>query len=249
MDSGKINDDLLCKNIDAAIDIYISRVDQSPCARTVIHLTKGANSDDAQKEREILMVFLKGKAEEKKHLKSENPELYKSVEAIWQLRARHLIKKLPRQYVFYLKCCYLPDCIHPVCKRECNAHDRREGSWYPDGLSLDFFPSPTADPERPYGNTNCTECTGFCAGHYMKPCKILNYVKSGKSLPDPIPPSQVLSDIFKECIGFPTEDVIDSTSKKVLLKPEEVRMWFEHLELVESNRKKGAKKAAATRKT
>ena len=33
MDSGKINNDLLCKNLDSAIDIYISRVDKAPCAK------------------------------------------------------------------------------------------------------------------------------------------------------------------------------------------------------------------------
>lgn len=46
MVSGKIDADLLCKNLDSAIDVYISRVDQAPCARTVIHLMKGAKSDD-----------------------------------------------------------------------------------------------------------------------------------------------------------------------------------------------------------
>ena len=33
-----------------------------------------------------------------------------------------------------------------------------------------------------------------------------------------------------------------------MLKPEDVKMWFQHLEIVEVNRRKGAKKAAATRK-
>lgn len=65
---------------------------------------------------------------------------------------------------------------------------------------------------------------------------------------DPIPPSQVLSEIFKKWVGFPTDDVINSTAKQVLLKPEDVKMWFQHLQIVEANRKKGAKKAAATRK-
>ena len=50
MVSGQVDDDLLCKNLDSAIDVYISRVDQAPCARTVIHLMKGAKSDSVQKE-------------------------------------------------------------------------------------------------------------------------------------------------------------------------------------------------------
>ena len=242
MVSGQVDDDLLCKNLDSAIDVYISRVDQAPCARTV-------TVKSVQKEREIVLKFLKGKAEEKQKVKLAHPELFKNVEAIWQLRTRHMVKKLPHQYVFYLRCCFLPNCIHPVCKSNSNnVHNTSEDVWYPGGPSLDFFPSPTPDPDRPYGNKDCKECVSFCAGHYMKPCEILSYVKSGKSLPDPIPPSQVLSATFTKCIGFPTDDVINSTAKQVLLKPEDVKMWFQHLQIVQANRKKGAKKAAATRK-
>ena len=76
----------------------------------------------------------------------------------------------------------------------------------------------------------------------MKPCEILSYVKSGKSLPDPIPPSQVLSATFTKCIGFPTDHVINSTAKQVLLKPEDVKMWFQHLQIVQANRKKALRK-------
>ena len=246
MDSGKVNDNLLCKNLDAAIDVYISRVDEALCARTVIHLMKGAKSEDVQMEREIVLTFLKGKVEEKENAKLTHSDLYKSIEAIWQLRKRHMVEKLPHQYVFYLKCCFLPNCIHPVCKR--SLHNISEDCWYPGGPSLDFFPTPTPDPDRPYGNENCQECVGFCAGHYMKPSKILSYVKSGKRLPDVIPPSQVLSETFKKCAGFPSDNVISTTAKQVLLKQEDVKMWFQHLEVVETNRKKGAKKAAATRK-
>jgi hypothetical protein len=69
MDSGKVNDNLLCKNLDAAIDVYISRVDEALFARTVIHLMKGAKSEDVQTEREIVLTFLKGKVEEKENAK------------------------------------------------------------------------------------------------------------------------------------------------------------------------------------
>jgi hypothetical protein len=39
----------------------------------------------------------------------------------------------------------------------------------------------------------------------------------------------VLSNVFKKCMGFPKEEVIAATARDVLLKPEEVRMWFDHL--------------------
>ena len=102
MDSGKVNDNLLGKNLDAAIDVYISRVYEALCARTVIHLMKSAKSEDVQMEREIMLTFLKGKVEEKENAKLTHSDLYKSIEAIWQLRKRHMVEKLPNQYVFYL---------------------------------------------------------------------------------------------------------------------------------------------------
>ena len=55
-----------------------------------------------------------------------------------------------------------------------------------------------------------------------------------------IPPLQVLLKLFKESNGFPNDVVIDATASDVLLKPEEVRMWFKHLEVMQNNRR-GAK--------
>jgi hypothetical protein len=82
----------------------------------------------------------------------------------------------------------------------------------------------------------------------LKPCKLLSIFQSGKHLSDVVPPSQVLAQVFKDSVCFPTDEVISATAKKVLLTPEDIRMWFQHLQIVETNRKKGAKKAAATRK-
>ena len=176
----------------------------------------------------------------------KNPILYNEIERIWQLRSRHMVKQLPIHYVFYLKCCYRRDCMHPVCKAE--SSDDSSDVWYAGGPSLDYFPSPTPDPDRPYGSDSCEECVGFCAGHYLKPDKLLSIFESGKQLAVTIPPSQVLADVFKNCAGFPTDEVIEATAEKVLLKREDVNMWFQHFQIVEDNRKKGAKKAAATRK-
>ena len=144
-------------------------------------------------------------------------------------------------YVFYLRCCFNPECIHPVCQSCESVND----IWYPSGPSLDFFPTPTPDPEHPFGNLSCKDCDGFCAGHYLKPDKLVSSVNIPS---ETTPPSQVLLKVFKESNGFPSEDVIATTASNVLLKPEEVRMWFKHLKVVQNNRKAGAKKAAATRK-
>ena len=42
--NGQVNKEVLHKNLNTAIDVYISRVDKAPCASTEIHLFKGANS-------------------------------------------------------------------------------------------------------------------------------------------------------------------------------------------------------------
>ena len=247
MESGKINNKLLCKNLDSAIDIYISRVDKAPCARTVLHIMKGAESKDLLTEREMLLTFLKGKVQEKKKAELNNPNLYQEVKKVWELRAKHMVPGLPHQYIFMLKCCFSPTCVHPFCKS--NAHlSNNEDFWYPGGPSLNFFPFPTPDPDRPYGNNECAECSGFCAGHYMKPSKLISYVKSAGQLSEAIPPSQVLLKAYKSCAGFPSDVFINAIAKEVLLKPENVKMWFRHLEIVDENRRKGAIKAAATRK-
>ena len=82
MQGVKVNKEILCKNLDAAIDVYISRVDKAPCARTEIHLMKGANDEDIQKEREILLMFLKGTKDAKEKAKLKEPDLYNRIERI-----------------------------------------------------------------------------------------------------------------------------------------------------------------------
>ena len=133
----------------------------------------------------------------KREVKLLHPDLYQEVENIWQLRKRHMINGLPIQYVFYLRCCFAPECIHPVCQSSASGNDY----WYPNDPSLDFFPGPTPDPKRPFGNPNCEDCNGFCAGHYLKPDQLMSSV----NIPvEPIPPSQVLLKVFnrEECVTY-----------------------------------------------
>ena len=47
-ESGQIDQSLLRKNLEAAIDVYISRVDGAPCASTKIHMYKGAESREEE---------------------------------------------------------------------------------------------------------------------------------------------------------------------------------------------------------
>ena len=62
------------------------------------------------------------------------------------------------------------------------------------------------------------------------------------------PPSEVLYETFQSYGDIPSDNVIQDVSKKVLLSPDDVLMWFKHLKQIQVNRKKGAEKAAVTRK-
>lgn len=48
--------------------------------------------------------------------------------------------------------------------------------------------------------------------------------------------------------GSPTEEQVQEIAKNVLLSPDEVKMWLDHLQTVRDNRRRGAQKAAETRK-
>lgn len=99
--NGEVNDEILFRNLDTAIDAYISRVDQAPCADTVIHLWKGADSKTYQEERTAVNTFLKGNKCDKELLQREKPELYQNIEMIWDLRNKHMVPNLPSQYLFF----------------------------------------------------------------------------------------------------------------------------------------------------
>lgn len=45
------------------------------------------------------------------------------------------------------------------------------------------------------------------------------------------------------------ENALNDIAKEVLLTPNDVKMWIEHLKGIKSRRQQGARKAAATRAT
>ena len=53
-EDSNINNDILCRNLDLAIDTYISFVNKAPCGSTVIHLYKDADCTDHHMYRENL---------------------------------------------------------------------------------------------------------------------------------------------------------------------------------------------------
>ena len=140
----------------------------------------------------------------------------------------------PSQYLFYLCCCYQPDCIHPICRAE----KPQERLWYSNGSPLSFLPLPTRDPARPYGNTACQECKGFWK----------ELAKNGDVVPSNKPPSQAIADAFKQRKGIPCEAEVSELEAQVLLHPDEVQMWLKHLQSVSENRKEEARKAVQKRR-
>ena len=63
------------------------------------------------------------------------------------------------------------------------------------------------------------------------------------------PPSTILKEEFNSLKEEdPSESLLEEVAKKTLLPVNEVILWFDHLKTVQTNRKRGAQKAAATRR-
>lgn len=239
IENAQVNNDVLCNNLDLAIDTYISYVDKSPCGNTVIHLYKGGDSTDHHMYRENLKVFLKGSKQKKAALKRESPTMYEHFQAVWDVRSDHLVKGYPQQYIYYLLCCFKRSCTHGLCQRLAGSA-RSDFHWFLNGPALTQIPLPVADPQRPWGGTSCTECKGHCCGHYLKPEQSLT-----SSIKWSDPPSTIILKASKTNSGDIDHEEL---SKSVLLPTNDVELWLSHLETVANNRRLGAEKAAKTRR-
>lgn len=104
------------------------------------------------------------------------------------------------------------------------------------------LPMPIGDLVRPW-NVTCSDHKQFCAGHYLKPQEALH---AGSTVTFNPPPSAVIQEASKA--GILNESDIENLARKVLLPVEDVKVWLRHLMIVSENRKKGAQKAAMTRR-
>ena len=106
-----------------------------------------------------------------------------------------------------------------------------------------MLPLPIHDPERPWGQSNCDTCKGSCYGHYLKPDETLN-----SNLMPVVPPSTYIKERFDKLVEYPPSAAeCEDVARSVLLSPDEVSIWFDHLHTVSENRKRGAARAAVTR--
>ena len=95
MASGELNHELLVKNLELAIDVYLDRVNHCECGDGVINLYKGADSQQQQGYRENIKIFLKGSKKKKEELKRTHADIYNLFESVWDMRERHLIRDIP----------------------------------------------------------------------------------------------------------------------------------------------------------
>ena len=77
----------------------------------------------------------------------------------------------------------------------------------------------------------------------MSPASALSYLLKPNAVLS-YPPSSVIEQAFKSGNVTP-----DNLARKVLLPLSEVEMWLNHLGMVSNNRKRGAAKAAATKRS
>lgn len=115
---GKIDENKYKKNMSAAVEQYVNRVDGTSCMNTKIHLAKGADSSNllVARRQQKLLIFLKGNKADKESLKVKDPTLFTYFSEVWSVRNNHIDDTLPGKYVFLLKCCSRRGCPHPVCQ-------------------------------------------------------------------------------------------------------------------------------------
>ena len=113
------------------------------------------------------------------------------------------------------------------------------------GPDVLFLPLPIPDPSRPWGASDCPDCGGSCYGHFLKPDAAMTALLPRMRKP----PSVAIREIFQRFTNWPpSEQQLRETAKAVLLPPQEVEMWFDHLKTIKENRKRGALRAAETRR-
>ena len=219
-ETGEIDSEKLKRNMDLAIEAYISRVNHSPCGDTCIQLYRGVDASHHLEVRESLLTFLKGSKIAKESLRKKEPRLYAQFQSVWDVRHRHMVKGLPSQYIFLLTCCFDSECSHPVCQK---GRPNEMPTWYKDGPPVTHLPLLVVDLERPWGSTTCIKCKGFCAGHYLvKMMDTTDPSALGSSAP---PPSQVLKSKFSQLSAYPPPDtLIQEQARRVLLTPEDTRI-------------------------
>lgn len=143
---GKINNHILWKNLDLAIDTYISFVNKAPCGSTVIHLYKGADSTDHHIYHENLKIFLKGSQAKKK--------LYNKKIHLCLNNLGSTLKTFGSRIstaVYILSTCLLWTWLPTQFVPKTNWFIQKLFHWFPNEPPLSQIPLPVVDPARSWG--------------------------------------------------------------------------------------------------
>ena len=122
---------------------------------------------------------------------TSQPALFEQLQKVWDVRDRHMVKGLPQSYVFFLRCCCEPGCLHPKCQSMGSLNGY---TWCPGGPPITHLPFVIPDSKRPCGDHSCSECKELCAGHYFT--AILDTTKQEVLDKLVMPPSTVLKKKF-----------------------------------------------------
>ena len=154
-ETGKLHKERFTLNMKMTTVVYINWVNH--CS-TIINLFRGADSTDCQKLQVLVLCFLKDSKQAKANVEKNHPEQFLNINMVWSIRNRHLARKdLPLQYVFFLYCCYEPDCPHPRCQA---GGPTNVPTWYEGGPPLSYIPVPIQNPKSPWGSEECPSCEG-----------------------------------------------------------------------------------------
>lgn len=232
--TGEIDDEKLCRNVDLAIEAYISisRVNQCSCGDTCIHLFRGADADDHCEARDSLLTFLKG-SKQQRILYVERNHSCMLGSSLCGMSAKNI----------WLRDCLLRTSLCSPAALMKNVHilsARKECLVKcPDGTKMDlqsltfhFLWLMLTD----HGETQLAPLV-----------KAFVPATIGWRWLIPLT-SQLRSDFSKLSAYPPSETFVKEEAEKVLLTPDDTKIWMDHLNTVLlNNRKRGAAKAAAAR--
>jgi hypothetical protein len=222
-------------NLEKAIEIYIKRNEALVFNRTEVKFltidTKLQEKYTLRRDRLknfLTKINMSHKSYSKWKASQDHPEEIKEWEDIMNIMKRHEhYQQCP--HVFYLGCCFIPECPHPVCK----AADGSLPLWYPTGPAVSTILWPMRDNEVSGENCKSGECQniGHCYGHYMQPEQILQTNVTYKA-EDMLPPSKILDREFAQDIKagtFPSERRIEELAHLVCLTIDEIKYYFNHV--------------------
>ena len=156
-----------------------------------------------------------------------DPELFKYLQSIWSVRDDHLVRSsIPVKYMFLLKCCGKPSCLHPRCCEQ----SVPPMPWFPGGPDIGkALPVPVIDNVSI--GAKCT-CRIKCTGHYFRePTAMM------KAAPASVP-TKLIGEEFK------TNKILGNRAaalaKMCLVEESTVTFYWNHRNQVLTKRTKGA---------